>query len=437
MPRLTWRRWEESSVSLVFETRAEGRIDRGRTLAAWAHPEVWRPASKPSPPNVIFVSLDTLRADRLSLYGNPRPTSPQLDRWARAHGVVFEKAVAPSPWTLPSHASMFTGLDALRHGVNHGYPVPPSLKVMADLFRRAGYATAAVTGGAYVSAEYGFDRGFDSFYAHRGWGDDEEMQAGVDRALAWLQHRDGQPFLLFLHTYAIHAPYRARQPYFTNLTGTAPPSALYLPESVPPAHEDGFQVRLRLVKQGRPMEPSDLAVLSGLYDSSIAYADAQLGRLFSALEARGLDRRTIVVVTSDHGEALGERGLASHAYLYDFNLLVPLVVAAPDGRGAGRRVSCPGPERRYPAHPPRARGTAGPAGDRRRLAGSPHRREDGDARTRGLELRGLDELRAVPAGVEPAEVRLQRHRLVARLRNRGGVRARHRPSGGARPGIAR
>jgi arylsulfatase A-like enzyme len=326
-------------VSLVFETRAEGPFDRVRSLAAWAHPEVWRSASKPSPPNVVFVSLDTLRADRLSLYGNPRPTSPQIDRWARARGVVFENTVAPSPWTLPSHASMFTGLDALRHGVNHGYPVPRSFKVMADVFRGAGYSTAAVTGGAYVSAEYGFDRGFDSFYSHRGWDDDDEMQAGVDRCIAWLQRRAGQPFLLFLHTYAIHTPYHARQPYFTNLTGAAAPPALYVPAPVQPARDDGFQVRLRLFKAGGAVEPSDLAVLSGLYDSSIAYADAQLGRLLSALEALGLDRRTVVVVTSDHGEALGERGLASHAYLYDFNLLVPLVIALPDGRGAGRRIA--------------------------------------------------------------------------------------------------
>lgn len=330
--------FEGRRVSLIFETRVEGPLDRVRSLAAWAHPEIWRQVFRPPPRNVIFVSLDTLRADRLSLYGNPRPTSPQIDQWARAHGVVFENTVAPSPWTLPSHASMFTGLDALRHGVNHGYALPRSLKVMADLFRRAGYSTAAVTGGAYVSAEYGFDHGFDSFYAHRGW-DDQEMETGVDRSIAWLQGRAGRPFLLLLHTYAIHAPYRARQPYFTSLTGAAPPSDVYTMAPVQPAPDDGFRVRLRLFKpDGGALEPSDLTALGGLYDSSIAYADAQVGRLLGALATLGLDRNTIVVITSDHGEALGERGLAAHAYLYDFNLLVPLVISPPDGRGAGRRI---------------------------------------------------------------------------------------------------
>jgi arylsulfatase A-like enzyme len=329
---------ERKRVTLVFETRTEDAVHRLKSFGAWAHPEVWRQASKPSPPNVIFVSLDTLRADRLSLYGNPRPTSPEIDRWAREHGAVFENTVAPSPWTLPSHASMFTGLDAVRHGVNHGYPMPRSFKVMADLFRRAGYSTAAVTGGAYVSAEYGFDRGFDSFYSHRGW-DPREMEMGVDRSIAWLERRADRPFLLFLHTYAIHAPYHARQPYFTSLTGQAPPSDVFGIAPVPPVRDDGFQVRLRLFDPGgRALEPSDLTLLNGLYDSSIAYADAQLGRLLRVLEPLGLERRTIVVITSDHGEALGERGLAAHAYLYDFNLLVPLVIATPDGRGAGRRI---------------------------------------------------------------------------------------------------
>jgi arylsulfatase A-like enzyme len=331
-------------VTLAFEATAAAAWDPTRTVAAWGHPELWQAAARGPAPNVIVVSLDTLRADRLSLYGNPRPTSPLLDAWARRRAVVFESAVAPSPWTLPSHASLFTGLDALRHGVNHGYPVPRALPIMADLFRRAGYATLGVTGGGYVGAEFGFDRGFDSYYSHRQRGDDSEMEAGVERALGWLRRRRDQPFFLFFHTYAVHAPYRPRQPHFDRLEpGRAGTAAAYAPRRLETTAADGFLVRQQLLKlepgrDGTAAPPSDHALVGALYDSSVAYADAQLGRLLQELAALGLERRTVVVVTSDHGEALGERELAGHAYLYDFNLMVPLLVAAPDGRGAGRRV---------------------------------------------------------------------------------------------------
>jgi arylsulfatase len=333
-------------VTLRFETTTDSPIDPSRGTPVWAHPEVWRGTEGPPSPHVILVCLDTLRADRLSLYGNARLTSPRLEEWARRRAVVFDSVVAASPWTLPSHASLFTGLDALRHGVNQGYPMPRVLPAMATLFRQAGYATAAVTGGGYLSPQYGFDHGFDRFYAWpRGRLDDErEWTSGVDRAVEWLGAQGARPSFLFLHTYAIHAPYRPREPYWSRLNAPPRPGVDILPFSVRPDADDGFLVKKEFRKKEVaggawvPLDGPGRQDVTALYDSNVAYADEELGRLLRALQQLGLEGRTVVAVTSDHGEALGEHGLAEHAYLYDFNLMVPLVIALPDGRGAGRRL---------------------------------------------------------------------------------------------------
>ncbi len=115
----------------MFESSAPPgyRIEAG--LPAWAHPEILASVRAERRPNVILISIDTLRADRLSIYGHQRPTSPHIDAWARRSAVVFERAVAPSPWTLPSHVSTFSGLDAHRHGVNGFDPAPGSLTLLA------------------------------------------------------------------------------------------------------------------------------------------------------------------------------------------------------------------------------------------------------------------------------------------------------------------
>jgi arylsulfatase A-like enzyme len=336
--------WHEGSVDLSpwtgrllhFTLRVRRAAGAGapRGTPAWGTPEVWT-AGRPRPPSVVLISIDTLRADHLSLYGHKRATSPNLDRWARERGIVFDTAVAPSPWTLPSHASLFTGLNAVRHGVNQGYPLPRTLPTISEAFRRAGYATVAVTGGIYLSPEFAFDRGFDSFTAWRG-GEEGELRAGLERALAQLDRLGDRPFFLFFHTYEVHAPYWPREPYYSQFGGELPmgPTTI-LPAAVPPRADDGFVVRQRVERDGREATAEDVRTLRRLYDAGVAYTDAHIGRLLARLQA--LPRPPIVIVTSDHGEALGERGLASHNYLYDFNLRVPLVVSAPGLRA--RRVS--------------------------------------------------------------------------------------------------
>ncbi|MEO1367642.1 MAG: sulfatase-like hydrolase/transferase, partial [Acidobacteriota bacterium] len=162
--RVDLARFEGRSMELHFETRSRGLLDPARGFPVWANPEILEPAPESAPelPNVIFVSLDTLRSDRMSTYGHSAPTTPNIDRWAERSAVVFENAVAQAPWTLPSHASMLTGLEALRHDINHFGEAPVSLEMLAETLRDAGYSTAAITGGGYLRPQFGFAQGFDS-----------------------------------------------------------------------------------------------------------------------------------------------------------------------------------------------------------------------------------------------------------------------------------
>jgi arylsulfatase A-like enzyme len=320
-------------------------------LPLWGAPEVIAPAAggdRPERPSVVLVSIDTLRADGLSLYGNPRPTSPRIDRWARRHAAVFDQAVAAAPWTLPAHVTMLTGVGAHRHGVNYDAAAPASLDTLAERLRATGYATLAVTAGGYLDPSYGLVQGFDRYhhFLPDRREDSTELETGVANALALIEEHRDRPFFLFFHTYEVHAPYRLRQPWFARFAGYAPNSGAR-PDSLPAGPENGFVADRRFVAEpleaGGPPPPErtqeELAVLArDLYDAAVGYTDSQVARLLDALYDHGLGRRTVVVVTSDHGEMMGEHSLAGHAYLYDENLLVPLIVAGPGERGAGRRI---------------------------------------------------------------------------------------------------
>lgn len=342
--------WAGHRVDLSLRIEPERPDDS--PIGFWGSPllRVPAPAGRRRP-SVLLVSADTLRADHLSLYGYPRDTSPALERWARRRGVVFRSTVAPSPWTLPSHVSLFTGLDAHRHGVSRQGPIPAGLPVLAERFRDAGYLTLASTGGGLVVARFGFDRGFDVFHSREVAAPADPRDAlerGTDEVLRWLTAHAQEPFFLFFHTYATHTPLVAREPFFSRVRGHAGP----LPdrpldaEPVPPRASDGFRQRYRYVwtkplPDGAPPEPArppsspgeppldldDPHLAIDLYDSSIARLDEEMRRVLDRLEDLGLADETIVVFTSDHGESLGENGLWAHTHLHDTNLLVPLVVA--------------------------------------------------------------------------------------------------------------
>jgi arylsulfatase A-like enzyme len=262
---------------------------------------------------VLVVSIDTLRRDHVGLHGYPRPTTPRLDTLG-AEAVVFDDAVSVSSWTLPAHLSMFTSLTPAAHGGvdrRHGYD--RRIPTLPEALRRAGFATHAVTSHLYLSEAYGLDAGFDTLdYAY-----DRKAIDVAGRAIEALDRIGDRGFFLFLHFYDPHRPYapppRALRHFETGYAGSVSGAAWDLtPEQMPAA---------------------DLAHLIALYDGEIRFADAQLGRVLDHLRRRGLDSRTLVIVTSDHGEEFGEHGNWEHQYtLYEELVRIPLVVRAPGRR---------------------------------------------------------------------------------------------------------
>ncbi|MEM6455024.1 MAG: sulfatase [Acidobacteriota bacterium] len=368
-------RWVEHSLSLAdyagkrlqltLETAADDDsvLDLTHGFPVWADPQiVHRAAEDDRPPNVIIVLIDTLRADRLSLYGYERETSPRLTQWAQERGAVFKTVVAPSPWTLPSHVSLFTGLDTLSHGVNYAHAAPQHLTFLAEHLREAGYTTGAFTGGAYLTASYGLAQGFQRLHYESGFegGGDrptagKDLDANLARVEAWLADVP-EPYFLFFHTYDVHAPYLAHSPFYEQFypddaeaDAAAEAKRMITTQPIRPVRAEGYLFRSRFVEpnpdgQGLiPLRDERKDALDAMYDSGIARVDKLLGTFFDQLDATGHSDRSVTVVASDHGEGLGEvdqRGevSAGHANLYDHNLLVPLVVAWPDRRHAGASV---------------------------------------------------------------------------------------------------
>ncbi len=259
-----------------------------------------------SAPNLLLVTIDTLRADRVGAYGRAGAQTPTLDRLAR-EGVLVEEAVVQVPQTRPSHTSIFTGRQPYEHGIRDNFspPLEPRFPTLATLLREHGYATGGFIGAYPVSRDSGLDRGFETFddpftsrVVRSAREERSERRAGevVDVALAWLA-KARPPFFGWVHLFDPHAPYEPPAPY-----------------------------RARFVK-----EP---------YDGEVAYADAELGRLFRWLGETGLDRDTLVVVTSDHGEGLGDHGEDEHLlFVYDSTLRVPLLLRWPGRLPAGARVA--------------------------------------------------------------------------------------------------
>lgn len=340
----------KTAAQLTFRTTAQAPWNPRRGSPVWGNPELAAPG-RTEQWNLLWIVIDTLRADRLSLYGYPRATSPALDAWAARQAAVFDNAIAQAPWTLPSHVSMFTGLGTLRHGVNHNLPAPARLTFLAEHLRNHGYSTMAVTGGGFVRPSFGVAQGFDRF-GHAGEtagkpspANKKDMADGLAEVLPWLAGRPAEPFFLFFHTYEVHSPFVASEPHFSELRvdpGGATAAAIGVRTAVvPPTAQNGYQVRSRILRTDHPAlveTPPEQALIDDLYDSGVRTADAGIASILAQLESSGLADRTVVVVSSDHGESLGERGLAGHSSLYDEVLKVPLVIAWPDGRGRGQRI---------------------------------------------------------------------------------------------------
>ncbi len=295
--------WSGRDVELAFETSEPGQQDLFEPpeplWGAWATPEVVDRRWRHDGWDVLLISLDTLRADRLGCYGYGRPTSPNIDALA-AGGVRFATAVSQSPWTRPSHRSMFSGLYPISRGELRSPP-------LAMMLWRAGYRTAAITGGGQIDGTFGFHFGFENYRV-------EYWIHSVEVAVDWLEAGRERPDFLFLHTYEIHDPYTHNQ-----FTGGLSPGRI----------EGSFSEALwRSLR--REITDDEKAYVEALYDGGVAYTDEKLGILFASLRRRGLLDRTIVVLTSDHGEQFWEHGSWRHGTtLYDHQLLVPLILHLP------------------------------------------------------------------------------------------------------------
>jgi arylsulfatase A-like enzyme len=328
--------------------RVEPEAPSADFAAAISSPRVAARGRADPRPNLVVISIDTLRADRLSLYGYPRPTSPNLDAWAREHAVVFRRAVAPSSWTLPSHFSLFTGVDGFAHPANHDSIAldASAYRFLAEELLAAGYRTRAITGGAFLAPDYGLARGFESYVSwasRERW--DDELEAHVARALELLVAPPEEPFFLFFHTYEVHTPNPPREPWFTRFHGRPETRVVDLGRPVAPSPEKGFvgggRYVLRRPGGGEPEDPGpgDAALPGDAYDSAVAFTDDRLAPLLERLVRPPYAGRTVVAVVSDHGESLGEEGRAGHNFLTLDNLLVPVALVVPGESARGREVA--------------------------------------------------------------------------------------------------
>lgn len=337
-------------ILLAGLVRGSQRWTERRALAAL-------PGAQTGRPNVLLIVLDTVRAFNLSLYGYGRNTSPSLDAFA-AGGTTFERAFSTAPWTLPSHASMFTGLWPHEMSADWLVPLDPGIPTLAEAMARHGFVTVGFSGNTnYVSREVGLARGFVSFEDYvltpglmlrnsslvrvvsrnrtlrRLVGEDDALGRKDARSInrsffRWLDQRPAnRPFFAFLNFYDAHRPYLPPPPYDRMFVppGTAPDPRLH-----------------RTGKPGDDQRVETTAWAENAYDGGLAWLDSQLGVLFAELSRRGLTDHTLIIITSDHGEEFGEHGLFDHGNsLYRQAVQVPLVIRGTGVVPVGERVSAP------------------------------------------------------------------------------------------------
>jgi arylsulfatase A-like enzyme len=292
-------------------------------------------------PNVLLVVLDTTRRDRLSTYGHTEPTSPALDRVA-GEGLVYEQCISAGSWTLPSHASIFTGMYPRDHGTTvENWNLDREFTTLAEVLSDDGYATAGFCCNPWISDDTGLLQGFDDVREiWRGRRDDRRDEHGAARAteevLAWLDAREegAGPFFAFVNYLEPHTPYRPPQPFRDRfLPPGADPVAVQEVMSWKTPREFGYMLGV----PGMQITDEQFAILDGLYDAEVAYQDMRFGELIDGLASRGLLDETLLVVVADHGEQLGEHGILDHKMsLYEENVHVPLVLRYPPAVPVGR-----------------------------------------------------------------------------------------------------
>jgi len=279
--------------------------------------------------NLVLISLDPCRADRLGCYGGTRDLTPNLDALA-AESVLFADCLAASTLTAPSHRSIFTGQSVRRHGITANGRAALSPYNLAELLQEAGWKTAGFVGGPPISKYDGFGQGFDVYEQatlSRHASTVGLVRFSVTGALSWLQEQAEEPFFLFVHGFDPHCPYQ-------------PPAEqrgrydAWYQGDFDPGTGCGMRDFGKALRSGE-IGPEEKRLVADLYDEEVAAADQEIGRLLEELRRRGLLDRSIVVFLSDHGESLGEHDWIGHAHTWEEQLRVPLLIRLPHGEHAG------------------------------------------------------------------------------------------------------
>jgi arylsulfatase A-like enzyme len=303
-------------------------------------------------PNVVLISVDTLRPDHLGCYGYARATSPTIDRLA-AEGTLFEVAISSSSWTLPAHAALFTGLPDSVHGADRGSrKLEPERRTLAEAIRAAGYRTLGIWTGPLLAPKFGFAQGFDRYVSHEDGTDADlfdsekyrdEWEAVSEKAQRVVTGPDiedrirdlivapmEQPFFLFVHLWDVHYDYIPPAPFDT------------LFDSAYAGGVDGRNLTELLRWGPEDIDPRDLDHLKALYDGEIASTDRQVQFIVDRLHDLGFADETLIILTADHGEEFFEHGLFGHKRaLYDESIRIPLVFWYPGHVPAGQRIEKP------------------------------------------------------------------------------------------------
>jgi len=325
-----------------------------------------RKPKRSGPPNIILVSLDTVRADHMSLYGYPRPTTPFLDALAQK-GTVFENAFSVGNESAYSHAAMLTSRypSEVAAPIYRDYVVPESETLLGEILQAYGYETAGFIAGGHVSDHFGFDQGFDTFSAEVGFASFWHTTA---KALGWLDERTGEkPWFLMVHGYDAHRPYVAPAPFthlFSEQIGTPLAEFLakrggesekvykrrYYPSAdnawiahtsgvvmLEPESYDRLKYSGSFTKDSQIVTSEDVEHLQAHYDSMLAYADLQIGLFFADVAASGLLENTIVLITGDHGEDLLDHDFINHRTALTDSCVHVAMIAIGPGFPAGTR----------------------------------------------------------------------------------------------------
>lgn len=323
-------------VDLSFQTLADPGPDRQPMWAGWDQPRITgvtsgrRPLSRGPVPNVILLTLDTVRADHLGCYGRRSARTPNLD-WLASEGTLFERCFSQSNITLPSHLAILSSRYPSQHTrENSPISLAPSLTMLANLLRGRGFDTASVISAEILNPSWcrGIERGFDSYRSVNGIRRLGSHTLSLLRD--WLDSRAPGPFFSWVHLFDAHAPYIPPKPYY----------GANFPRGGDPRTLDELALPPELDHYRRWLDPlQDLRLPISQYDAAISYLDDVVGALLAELRRRDLLDNTILAVTADHGECLGDRGVYfAHVGLHDPVTHVPMILFAPGRMKRGKRT---------------------------------------------------------------------------------------------------